>query len=547
MSALMTPALMTPALPTPAPLTRTIVLWCPDWPVTAARHGQGLGPEIPLALIDKGLVFACSVPARREGVRRGLKLREAQYRCTDLVVFPYDPVLDSRAFEPVITRIEEVVPGVQLLRPGTCAIRARGPSRYYGGEAQAAAALIRCLGDLGVPDVRVGIADGPFGAEQAARTAKGGAEPEGAGPQAAVQIVPPGDSPRFLAPLPVRTAVDERLATLLSRLGVHTLGQFAALPADDVRRRFGAEGAHAHERAGGLESATVAARIPPQLRDIGIEFEPPLDRIDQVTFAIRTTADTFIDGLTKARLVCTAIRVDVRTESGESSERSWLHPRWFTAADVVDRVRWQLQGSGAIDAGLSSGIAAVRISPERVDSTGNHEPGLWGAGPDERIHHGLTRVQGMLGHEGVLTAVIGGGRMLADRQILVPWGDRPTGDGPVLAREQAQPWPGSLPGLAPATVFRERRPVAVATAAGDLVDVDARGRLTGAPELFSATGEPGAGRSIDAWAGPWPVTERWWDPERARQLHRFQVVDADGSAWLLMLENHHWWAEARYD
>ena len=537
---------------TRTPLTRTIVLWCPDWPVTAARNAAGLAADVPLVLIDKGFVFACSLPARSEGVRRGLKLREAQYRCTDLVVLPYDPVLDSRAFEPVITRIEQVTPGVQLIRPGTCAIRARGPSRYYGGEEQAALALIRCLDELGVPGARVGIADGPFAAEQAARTAPGSpssspsSSPNSA-PGSAVRIVPPGDSPRFLAPLSISILVDNRLATLLRRLGVHTLGDFAALPALDVHRRFGAVGAHAHQKASGLESQRVVARIPPKLFDVRLEFEPPLDRIDQVTFAVIASADQFIDGLTRARLVCTGIRIEVRTESGEISERSWLHPRWFTAADVVDRVRWQLQGSGAIDTGLRSGIAKVRISPERVDSTNNHEQGLWGSAPDERIHHGLTRVQSMLGHAGVLTAVIGGGRMLTDRQILVPWGDQPAGDGVATASAQAQPWPGSLQGLAPATVFRERHPVALITARGDLVDVDERGLIGDAPDRFSPTGTPGDQRPVEAWAGPWPITERWWDPERGRELHRFQVVDADGNAWLLVLEDHRWWAEARYD
>src|SRR5680860_214190 len=115
-----------------------------------ARTAAGVPPDAPLALIEKGLVYACSPSARRQGVRRGLKLREAQYRCTELLLLPYDPVLDSRAFEPVISGIEDVTPGVQLLRPGTCVIRARGPSRYYGGEEQAAAALLRCVDELGV-------------------------------------------------------------------------------------------------------------------------------------------------------------------------------------------------------------------------------------------------------------------------------------------------------------------------------------------------------------------------------------------------------------
>ncbi|RNE66464.1 DNA polymerase Y family protein [Cryobacterium tepidiphilum] len=515
-------------------LTRTIVFWCPDWPVVAAGQAAGHATEVPLALIDRGLVFACSAAARRDGVRRGLRVREAQYRCTGLVVAPYDPVQDSRAFEPVISRIEEITPGVQVVRPGTCAIRSRGPSRYYGGEEQAAEAVIRCLLELGIEGARIGIADGPFAAEQAARATV---------PGAPVHVVPPGGSPAFLAPLPIGILAGDRLATLLRRLGVHTLGEFAALDAGDVRRRFGADGAFAHEKAGGRDSRSVVPRVPPKLFDADVVFEPALDRTDQVTFGIRATADRFIETLTAARLVCTAVRVAVYTESGEVSERVWLHPRWFSPGDVVDRVRWQLQGGQAIDTGLRSGVARVHISPERMDSTAHHEQGLWGSGPDERIHHGLTRVQSMLGHEGVLTAVIGGGRLFADRQVLVPWGDRPAGDG----RAEAEPWPGSLPGVAPATVFPARQPVALLQADGAPVDVDDRGLVTGEPAHFSPTGSARDYRDVEAWAGPWPVTERWWDAEHGRALHRFQLVDTDGNAWLLTLEDHRWWAEGCYD
>ncbi|GAB3126327.1 DNA polymerase Y family protein [Glaciibacter psychrotolerans] len=535
-----------------ARLTRAIVLWCPDWPIIAATRAEEcpVSTDVPLALVDHGLIFACSRAARAEGVQRGLTVREAQYRCTTLTLLPYDPVQDARAFEPVISTVEEITPGVQLLRPGTCAIRARGPSRYYGGEAEAAAALINRLAALGIPDVRVGVADGPFAAEQAARAtrpARAARATQDMTLSDAVRIVPPGASPGFLAPLPITLVVDARLSTLLHRLGVHSLGDFAALPALDVRRRFGPEGAQAHEKASGLDSRSVVARVPPKLRDLLIEFEPALDRVDQVTFAIRASAEQFIDGLTQARLVCTAVQIEVRTESGEISLRSWLHPRWFSAADVVDRVRWQLQGGGTIDAGLRSGIVKVHIMPERVDSTSHHEQGLWGSGPDERIHHGLTRVQSMLGHQGVLTAVIGGGRMLADRQILVPWGDEVPGSASALPRAQAQPWPGSMPGLPPTTVFQDRPPIALITAAGEPVDVDERGLLTELPDRFSPTNRPGDLRPVEAWAGPWPVVERWWDAACGRTVHRFQVVDADGDAWLLALEDHEWKAEARYD
>src|SRR6187402_227885 len=216
--------------------TRTILIWCPDWPVVAASRSRGIASGSRLALIDAGEVFACSAAARREGVRRGQRVRDAQARCPELVVVPYEPELDLRLFTPVVEAIEETMPGVQVLRPGTCAVRARGPARYYGSEEEAALWLLDALDGLGVPEARVGIADGPFTAEHAARAPSGGR----------IRIVPEGDSAEFLAPLSVGLLGDSTLAGLLRRLGIRTLGQFARLGAQDVAARFGEPGAHLH-------------------------------------------------------------------------------------------------------------------------------------------------------------------------------------------------------------------------------------------------------------------------------------------------------------
>jgi protein ImuB len=421
---------------------------------------------------------------------------------------------------------------VQLVRPGTCVLRARGPSRYYGSEELAAAEILRCLEGFDISGARVGIADGPFAAEQAARSTG----------SHAIRIIPSGQSPAFLAPLPIALLPQTELTALFRRLGIHTLGDLAALDTTDVRERFGEQGARSHLLASGLDSAGVIPRTPPKQLDRMIEFEPPLDRIDQVTFAFRATADTFIAGLTKAGLVCTSIRIEVTAESGQVSERTWMHPRLFSVTDVVDRVRWQLQGSGAIDSGLGSPITRVRVAPESVDDIGHHEEGLWGGGADERIHHGLSRVQSMLGHDAVLTATIGGGRVLSERQQLVPWGDRAAGAGGAK-----QPWPGSLPAPAPATVFETRRTVGVFSSDGEPVRVDDRGTVSAPVALFSASGSLRDARAVSAWAGPWPILERWWDARQHRSIQRFQVVDADGTAWLLILDDEEWSAEARYD
>lgn len=513
---------------------RLLVLWAPDWPVVAHAVAERIPATTPVALIEKGEVFACSAAARAEGVRRGLRLREAQARCPELRVLRYDPALDARAFEPVLTGLESTLPGVHPLRPGTVAVPARGPARYYGGELAAAMTVLAAASELGVAEARVGVADGLFAAERAARVSDG---------RSRVTIVPEGEAARFLAPLPVRLLEQPELAQLLPRLGIRTLGEFAALGADDVTARFGPGGARLHALAAGRDPRPATPRIPPRDVDVDVHFEPPLDRVDQVAFGVRASADDFVTGLLAQRLVCTAVRVELVGEEGEVSERVWLHPRSFSAAEVVDRIRWQLQGamSGDDVAGtLRSPVARVRISPETVDPVGSHERGLWGTGPDEGVHSGLSRVQGMVGHRGVLTATPSGGRRPADRQTLVPWGDRP-----LVARDPARPWPGSLPAPAPTTVYELPRQLLVQDARGRAVAVDDRGGLSGTPSVMVS--QTGARRDLTSWAGPWPIEERWWDPVASRRAHRFQVVDAEGAAWLLVLDDSGWWAEGRYD
>jgi protein ImuB len=96
-------------------------------------------------------------------------------------------------------------------------------------------------------------------------------------------------------------------------------------------------------------------------------------------------------------------------------------------------------------------------------------------------------------------------------------------------------------------VFEHRLQVLLVTGRNELVDVDDSGELVGVPARFSPDVSGRSLRPVQAWAGPWPVSERWWDSRKARRVDRLQLVDADGVAWLLALDRHLWWAEARYD
>ncbi|HEY3546400.1 MAG TPA: DNA polymerase Y family protein [Propionicimonas sp.] len=505
---------------------RCLVLWFPGWPVTAWALSEGADAARPVAVVSANRIVACSPQASAEGVATGQRRREAQSRCPNLLVLPADEARDNREFAQVVECIERLAPGVQVMRPGVCALRARGLSGYVGSEAEAAEVLLEAVVvALGPTSGRVGVADGMFTALQAAYVA----DP--------VHIVPAGSAARFLAPLPVSRLGDEALTTLLPRLGVHTLGDFAALDAGAVRDRFGQQVLRLHTQASGLDPSLVQPRVPPPELARQLDFEPPLTLVDQVAFTSRAMVEEFIAGLTAAGLACTELRIELTGELDELVARTWLTPGVFEPPAVVDRIRWQLQAAAGDQ--LGSGIVSLRLEPVAVDALVNHVPGLFGSGTDERVHHVLSRVQAMLGHEGVLTPRIGGGRWLAERQVMVPWGDRP-----VLVTPVERPWPGRVPDPLPAVVFAAPHPVQLLDADGNPVLLDERGHLSGEPGTLRV-GEQRL--QVAGWAGPWAIEERAWDPMRHRSASRFQLVDDAGTAWLLVLQAGRWWAEARYD
>lgn len=513
---------------------RTLVVWVPDWPalVRQAEHGAAA-----LAVLDRGAVLACTPPARARGVRRGMRRREAQSRCPELVVCEHRPEADAAAFEQVLGALEEMTPGVAPLRPGLCALPV--PERFYGGETEAAAVIAERLVELGVWDVRFGIADGVFVAELAARRASA---------QDCV-IVPRGGDADFLRDLPIEMldvpvvagegGADVDPVTVLRRLGLRRIGDFAALSAADVVARFGARGALLHRWARGEQVRSIARRRPPADLTAEVAFEPALERAEAVVFSARRALEDFVGGLDRAGMICATLRleVDAQVEGRERTVgRVWRHPRWFSSGDVLDRLRWQLAADPP-----GGPVVAVRCVPVEVEPWAGHGESLFGGGPDEQVERSVARVQALVGPEGVRSVGLQGGRDPRERALSAPWGERLAPERPL-----DRPWPGRVPPPAPATVFAEPRPAEVVGAEGLPVAVSGRGALSGVPTRFRATADLGW-QPVAAWAGPWPADERWWDEAAARRIARFQVVGVDGSAWLMVVENGHWWTEARYD
>jgi len=541
---------------------RTLMLWCPDWPVTAAGLAEGVDTHAPVAVLHANRVLACSPTARAEGVRRGLRKREAQGRCPHLVVVGHDPGRDARAYEPVVAAVEELTPGVEVIRPGVCAVAARGPVGFYGGEEQAAERLVEHIALQCGVEAQAGIADGTFAALLAARSG---------------QLVPTGATAEFLAGMDVSTLDRPELVDLLRRLGIRTLGDFATLPAGDVLARFGFDAAYAHRLATGRDDRPLAVRTPPPDLVATGEYDPPLERVDMAAFAARALADRLHERLAAHGLAATRLGIEAHTAAGEELHRVWRHDGLLDATALADRVRWQLDGwltGGGTSATLASralgsvrarassgvfrgrlptrptaGIDQLRLVPDGLVRCAGMQPGLWGelGEADVRAHRALHRVQGLLGAESIFTGVLGGGRGYAERARLIPWGDERKAVG------ADQPWPGSLPAPAPATVLTDPTPVTVGTADGSLLTVDERMALSGPPATVvvgrgsGQGGLAGTAMTVTGWAGPWPVDERWWAPDEANRSVRLQLGVDGGCALLIAGRDDTWWLEAIYD
>ncbi|NNE12335.1 MAG: DNA polymerase Y family protein [Ilumatobacter sp.] len=517
---------------------RIVTVWCPEWPVVAA----GTPPDEPVAVLRANRVIARSPAAIEAGVEAGDRRRSAQATCPVLTLVDHDPERDARAFEPIIRVVADMAPRLDVVEPGCVCLLARGPSRYFGGDEPMARHMADVVAATTGAPVGVGVADGratsAIAARRAARTADG------------VVVVPPGGSPDYVRQLPVAWLrelgeISPDLVDLFHRLGLRTLGRLAELDAGDVLARFGAEGLHAHRLAGGDDARPTAAVDPPPEWWVEESFLEPVEQLDSVVFVGKRLADTLSAQLAEEGRVCVRLVVIAETEHGERSERAWYRDQGLSAAAMVERLRWQLEGWVAQPSGISGGISLIRLVPDEVRGDDGVQAGLWGgrSQADHDAARAIVRLAGLVGEEAVRVPVWVGGRLPTERYRWVPATavdlDDPSGR---LDRGEG-PWPGGMPAPSPAVVPTEPVPVEILDGDGAVVRVNGRGGVSAPPATLATNS---ARQAIVAWAGPWPIEQRWWSTDRARRLARFQVVTDEGVAHLLGVEQQQWSILATY-
>src|SRR5690606_41432224 len=110
----------------------------------------------PAAVFSANRVVACSAVARSNGVRRGMRRPEALASCPALAVLAVDAARDARLFEPVAAAVDELVVGVDVVRPGVVAAPADGALAYCGGGYRLTETLIGHVSAKAGVEVQIG-------------------------------------------------------------------------------------------------------------------------------------------------------------------------------------------------------------------------------------------------------------------------------------------------------------------------------------------------------------------------------------------------------
>ncbi|MGI9667004.1 MAG: DNA polymerase Y family protein [Acidimicrobiia bacterium] len=473
-------------------MERTICVWYPTW----ALLRPDVSREAPAQAIGAdGKVIACNEWAADAGITVGMLRRSAEALCPTVVTVVQDHTAEMARFEPVVDKIESMVPRVEVAMPGLLFLPIAGAVAYYGGEQPLVERIDKELAVCSEGH-RLGVALGPFAAQQAARLTSR-TNP--------IHVVTDDDA--FLTTMDVGAIGSEDLAATFRWLGIGTLGELASLPKDALISRFGRKGLDAHRIASGEDRAVTPRDIPENPTVVSV-FDPPIQDMEQASFAARNLSQRLISGLAVHGIAPHRVVVTAEAADGTIRSRSWRSGDPFDDRTLAERVRWQLRAwIDGVSAGIRGGLVSLTLEPDDLSGSGRQMALEEDAKGFEETQRALMEVQAIAGQDNLLIARPQGGRDPAQQVLWERWGDEPS----LPVRDPSAPWPGAIPGPVPALVPPEAVRFEVTFVDGIPEQVRLRSRWV--PVL--------------SWAGPWRSVGRWWDGEGPAD--RYQIVTSAGA------------------
>lgn len=496
---------------------RIACLFVPDFQIHVVLRDLGGEPAGGLALVDpedgRRRIVAASPGARVDGVRRGMTAIAASAVAPELTVRELDRGALAAAHTRLEAAVRSVTPVFESTGSGVLYASFAGLDLRYaqGGEGGFLDDLREAATGLGLP-ARTGMAGTRFCA-RAAAVMEGKLPGYGSLPIR----VEPGKEQEFLAPLPVELlpcALD--VVGSLRRLGIRTLGAFAALPPPGVARRLGQDGLALHRLARGEDRGTLVF-VPEGRRFlVRASAEYPIVQAEALRFLLRRPLERLVGELDHDGLAARCLRWTMELDGAEP-----LAGRTWSASPSASLRLWNDLWKVEMERlRPDAGVIAVELEAEDVCPRPAEQERLTGprAAPPGAMSITLAHLAAELGPDGFGTL----------RPRPDPWPERRQRAEPFVhlraaAHAPPEPW---VPDRA------RRGELSVALRRVDppeAVQADLRGGR------IAAFQHAGGWLQVRRALGPWEVTTGWWEEGGGIRRLCFQV-EGQGHAALLYRE-----------
>lgn len=208
-----------------------------------------------------GIILAANYEARNFGVRTAMTVNEAMKKCGSLLLVPPDHAFYAEKSREVMAYLSRYSPCIEENSIDEAWLDMTGTEALFGPPFQAARSIMAGLErDVGLW-CSIGIADGKFLAKMASDMKK----PRG------ITELRSQDIREKLWPLPIGSMVGigAKTARRFKENGIHTIGDLAILPQEQVLKKHGRMGLDHHHHAWGRDTTPFVAQTIHNVKSIG--------------------------------------------------------------------------------------------------------------------------------------------------------------------------------------------------------------------------------------------------------------------------------------
>lgn len=357
---------------------RVICLLIPHLPVQIERRRNPALADGPLVVggrrWDEGAVLDSCPQTGATGVEPGMRLSQAEALCPDAHFVPADEGAYQAVHEALVDSARRFTPTVETAELGLVLADVSGLKRQFKDDADLADQCLQETIDSSDFNVRVGLGNSKFVAEQAAHVAGPGE----------TCVIPLGEEQAFLSPLDISVLpLDPEMERRLRLLGVRTLGALANLPRLAVICQFGSHAGPLYDMACGMDGRPVQADAPPRQISRSHAFIDPLsDRVPLLAL-VKYMTDDLAGELNRCGYQAEGVRLEVEEARGETHTIGKPVKPPSSDAAPLSRLGARMLGSlpiGGPVAGLS--VTAYPLRPFHLGAT---QLTLFGGVPSEDV------------------------------------------------------------------------------------------------------------------------------------------------------------------